>query len=106
MAEGLKIAIKDESSARAWLDKVMLTNDDFNTAMREAGEVLTDAENFGEGTMVDEFVNLGTNVMNASQKVFNTINEISSTVNTVLSLASGLTGTVTGAINAVKSIFG
>ena len=106
MAEGLKIAIKDEQSAKAWLDKVMLTNDEYYDAMREAGEVLQSAKDFGEGTMVDEFYNLGTNLLDASKKVFDTINEISTTVNTVLSLASGLTSAVTGAINVVKNIFG
>lgn len=102
----LKIAIKDETSARQWLEKVMLTNDDYQEAMREAGEVLQEAKDFGEGTMVDEFYELGTNLLNASEKVFNTINEISTIVNTVLGKVSGLKDIVGGAVNVVKSIFG
>lgn len=102
----LTISIKDEASARAWLEKVMTTNDDYHEAMRMAGETLQSAKDFGEGTMVDEFYDLGTNLLNSATKVFTAINEISSTVNTVLSSLGSLTSTVTGAINVVKSIFG
>ena len=106
MASNVKIAIKDETSARQWLDKVMLTNDDYNEAMREAGETLQGTKDFADGTMVDEFYNLGTVMLDATQKVYSTINEISDTVNKVLGFASALTGNVTGAINIVKQIFG
>ena len=106
MASDVKIAIKDEASARQWLEKVMLTNDDYYEAMREAGETLQGTKDFAEGTMVDEFYNLGTGMLDASQKVYSTINEISGTVNKVLGFASALTGSVTGAIDIVKQIFG
>lgn len=102
----VQIAIKDPASAKQWLGQVMDVNEAYYTAMEEAGQTLQDAKDFGEGTMVDELYNLGTDLMRASQKVFNTINEISSTVNTVLEKVTDLTNVVTGAINVVKGIFG
>ena len=105
MAE-LKISIKDDASARQWLNKVMLTNDEYYEAMREAGETLQEAKDFGEGTIVDEFYNLSTNLLTSSEKVFRTINEISTVVNDVLVKVGNLKETVAGAINVVKNIFG
>ncbi len=105
MAE-LKISIKDDASARQWLNKVLLTNDEYYEAMREAGATLQEAKDFGEGTMVDEFYNLGTNVLTTATEVFNTINEISTVVNDVLGKVGNLKETVAGAINVVKNIFG
>ena len=105
MAE-LKISIKDDASARQWLDKVLLTNDEYYEAMREAGATLQEAKDFGEGTMVDEFYNLGTNVLTTATEVFNTINEISTVVNDVLVKVGNLKETVAGATNVVKNIFG
>lgn len=102
----LKISIKDDASARQWLNKVMLTNDEYYEAMREAGATLQEAKDFGEGTMVDEFYNLGTNVLTTATVVFNTINEISTVVNDVLGKVGNLKETVAGAINVVKNIFG
>ena len=105
MAE-LKISIKDDASARQWLSKVLLTNDEYYEAMREAGETLQEAKDFGEGTIVDEFYNLSTNLLTSSEKVFRTINEISTVVNDVLVKVGNLKETVAGAINVVKNIFG
>ena len=105
MAE-LKISIKDDASAWQWLDNVLLTNDEYYEAMREAGATLQEAKDFGEGTMVDEFYNLGTNVLTTATEVFNTINEISTVVNDVLVKVGNLKETVAGAINVVKNIFG
>ncbi len=102
----VKIAIKDESSARQWRDKVLLVNDEYHDAMREAAETLQGAKDFADGTMVDEFYNLGTGLLNASEKVFNTLNEISSVVNNVLGKAASMIGNVVSAIGGVKNILG
>lgn len=102
----LKISIKDDASARQWLAKVESTNEEFDVAMREAGATLQEAKDFGEGTMVDEFYNLGTNVLTTATVVFNTLNEISTVVNDVLGKVGNLKETVAGAINVVKNIFG
>ena len=106
MAADVSISIKDEASARAWLNDVMLTNEEYHEAMREAGETLQSAKDFGEGTMVDEFYDLGTNVLNTAKTVFDAINEISNTVNTVLNKVAEVSGVVGEAVKVAKSIFG
>ena len=102
----VKIAINDESSARAWLQKVMVTNEEYRDAMDAAAQVLQDTKDFGEGTLVDEFYDLGTKLMTATQHVFESLNEISTIVNSVLSGLRGMTEAVVEAITGTKSILG
>lgn len=102
----VNIALKDESSAIAWRDEVVKTDEEFKLAMQEAGKVLQEVKEFGDGTLVDEFYNLGTNLLNAGEKVFNAINEISTTVNTVLKKAGNFVGNVADGIKKVINIFG
>ena len=103
---GLKIAVTDEASARRWLEQVMLVNEDYHQAMGEAAETLQSAKEFGEGTVVDEFYELGTNLLNGAEKVFNAINEIATTVNKVLGVVSGFVGEASGIIGAVSKLLG
>ena len=78
------IAIKDAMSARAWLKKVEKINEDYRVAMKDAGDCLTDMQNFAEGTLVDDLVNYGTALLNAAEKTFEAINTIGKTVNGIL----------------------
>lgn len=105
MAE-VTISVSDEASARQWLSKVMLINEQYHQAMTEAGETLQETQNFAEGTMVDEFVDLGSKILTAAKNTFEAINSIADTVNTAISLFSGFTETAVGVISKVASIFG
>jgi|GEM_PF-5206733 Protein of unknown function DUF47. len=104
--EDVTIAITDEVSARAWLEKVMLINDEYFDAVSDAAETLQEAKESGEGAIVDEFYLLGTELLNSSKKVYEAINEISSIVNTVIDRVGMFNENVTGAINAVKKLIG
>lgn len=106
MAVDLKISITDETSAKLWLEDVKMINDDFHTAMSEAGQELQRAKEFGEGTVVDELYDMGTNFLNAAEKVYNTVNEISTAVNSVLSKVGEFLTDATGILGKVSKLFG
>ena len=106
MAEGVKISIKDENSARSWLSEVVLINEDYHDAMKEAGETLEDMQNFADGTMVDEFVNLGSTILTAADATFQAINSIADTVNSFLSATGNFVSDVLGGIAKVTGLFG
>lgn len=102
----VNISISDEQAANNWKQEVMLINEEYRDAMDEAGKSLESTQEFADGTMVDEFVNLGTNLMHAGQAVFQAVNEISTVVNTVMGAVTNLSGTVSGVVKTVASIFG
>ena len=107
MAGNTQISIKDEQSAKQWLAMVQTINEDYFTAMKEAGETLTDMQNFADGTLVDDFVHFGTDILNLAQDTFNAIDAIADTVNKVLDTVKNFTTDVVGGItSAVGKIFG
>ncbi len=102
-----KISIKDPNVARQWVQNVQAIDQDYFRAMQDAGTSLEQAGEFMEGTMVDEFVNAGTQVLNAAQTTFNAIDKIVETVNTVLDTVKNFSEALTSGITGVaKAIFG
>ncbi len=107
MASNVQISIKDEQTARQWLQMVQAINEDYFTAMKDAGDTLSDMQNFADGTLVDDFVQFGTDILNAAQTTFNTIDAIADTVNSVLDKVKNFTSDIVGGISsAVGKIFG
>ena len=107
MAGNLQISVKDEQSARQWLALVQEINEDYRTAMKDAGDTLADMQNFSEGTLVDDFVEFGTNILNIAESTFQAIDTIADTVNAVLDKVKNFTENVVGGIaSAVGKIFG
>lgn len=103
----LQISIKDNQTAKQWLGMVQKINEDYHTAMKDAGNTLVDMKNFAEGTLVDDFVNFGTDILNAAQATFNAIEMISDTVNSILDKVTNFTENVVGSIgSAIGKIFG
>ena len=103
---GLKIAVTDEGSAKSWLNQVHLVNEEYHEAMGEAAQTLQGAKEFGEGTVVDEFYDLGTNLLNSAEKVYHAIDEIATTVNKVLGVVTAFAGEASGIIGAVTKLLG
>ena len=102
-----QISIKDSTSAKQWLQRVDQINEDYHTAMKDAGDCLVDMQNFADGTLVDDYVALGTNLLNAAQTTFTTMKQIADTVNTVLDTVKNFTENVVGGIAGVaKKLFG
>jgi len=106
MAENVQISIKDEASANAWLNNVTLLNEDYRDAMTDAGQTLEDMGNFAEGTMVDEFVDLGSSILTAADATFQAINKIGETVKTVLEKTGSFVSDAIGVISKVAGLFG
>lgn len=107
MASNVQIAIKDEQTAKQWLAQVQDINTDYQKAMTDAAETLINMQDFAEGTLVDDFVKYGTDLMNAAQMTFNAIETIADTVNTILSTVSNFVeGTVGGIGKLVGKILG
>ena len=107
MAGNVQIAIKDRQTAGQWLNMVLAINEDYHTAMKEAGETLTDMQNFADGTLVDDFVNFGTDLLNAAEATFKGIDAIADTVNSVLNAVENFTSNVVEGIgSAITKIFG
>lgn len=106
MAGNIQISVKDEASARAWLEKVVLLNEEYHDAMKESGETLEDMQNFADGTMVDEFVDLGSSILTAADATFDAINKIADTVNTVISKTGEFVADALGVISKVRGLFG
>lgn len=105
MAGSMQISIRDEDTAKSWLRELEALNQDYFTAMKDAGDTLKDMANFCDGTLVDEYVKLADSVMNAAQTTFEAISTISDTVNTVLGKVKEFAGSAVAAIAqaAVKS---
>ena len=100
-----QISIKDENSARQWLQMVEGINQDYHQAMKDAADCLQDMQNFADGTMVDELVNFGNAMLTAADKTFDTISKISETVNTVLSKVKEFTEDIVGGIGKIAKMF-
>lgn len=107
MAEyNINIHIIDDGAAKDWTRDVLATNEEFRKVMDGAAQALQAAKDCGEGTIVDELYELGTNVMNSASKVFNKLNEISSVVNTILGGLSNFVSNAVGAIGNAKDAYG
>lgn len=107
MSSDLQISIKEPEVAKQWLQMVQGINEDYFTAMKDAGDTLTDMSNFADGTLVDEFVNYGHAILEAAQSTFNAIDMIADTVNNILDKVSNFTQDVVGSIgSAIGKIFG
>lgn len=103
MTANVQISIKDEQSARNWLAMVEGLNSDYQKAMHDAGQTLVDVQDFSDGTMVDELVKYGTDLMNAAETTFNAIAEISGTVNTVLGKVNDFVQNTLGGLGKLAS---
>ena len=99
----LKIAIKDEASAKQWLTMVQEINTDYSMAMADASQCIIEMSEFADGTMVDEFVKYGTDLLNASESVFKAIDTIADTVNGILGFVKNFSGEVLGGITKLAS---
>jgi len=92
------INIKDEVTAKKWLAEVEEINADYHEAMKAAAECLKDMKDFGEGTMIDEFVGFADKMLTASEAIFKAVEQIAESVNEVIKHAKDLTSAVTDII--------
>ena len=106
MADNVQIKIKDRDSAMAWLGNIEALNMDYQLAMKDAGETITDMENFAEGTLVDELVDCGSKILTAADSTYQAINSIANTVTTVLDTVGEFVGEAVGLFTKVAGIFG
>ena len=103
----MQVAIKEPAEARKWLEYVQQINEDYFTAMKDADDTLIAMQEAADGTLVDEFVNYGTALLDAAQATFNAIDTIADTVNSILDKVSNFAEDVVGSIgNALKNVFG
>lgn len=107
MAGNVQVAIKDEQTAKQWLALVQDINTDYQKAMTDAAETMINMQDFADGTMVDEFVKYGTELMNAAQTTYQAIDAIADTVNTILSKVNTfVTDTIGGIGKLVGKVLG
>ena len=106
MAGDVKISIKDPESGLAWLNTVTLINEDYHDAMKEAGQVLEDMQNFADGTLVDEFVNCGSKIITAADATFQAIDAIADTVHSFLDVTGDFIKDTVSVVKTVAGIFG
>lgn len=99
----VKVGIKDEQSAKQWLTMVQEINTDYHNAMAEASQCLIDMKDFADGTLVDDFVKYGTNLLNAAEKTFEAMDTIADTVNQILNFAKNFVGEAVGGIAKLAS---
>ena len=97
----VKVSIKDEASARQWLQMVQEINQDYNVAMADASQCLINMKDFADGTLVDDYVKFGDNMLDAAKKTFEAIDTIADTVNDVLSIAQNF---VEGAVSGIGKL--
>ena len=102
----VQISIKDENSARQWLEMVEEINEDYHEAMKDAADCLQNMQEFGEGTLVDELVNFGDAMLTAADKTFDTINQIANTVTSILGSVKDFAEDVVNGIKGVAKMFG
>ncbi len=101
------ISISSREDANRWLSNVTLINEDYHDAMKEAGTKLQEMKDFCDGTMIDEFYEYGTQLLNAAEAVFNTISQIGELVNSVLDkLFGGFGEAAKGIIEGAANLIG
>lgn len=103
MAGNLQIAIKDEQTAKQWLAMVQDINTDYRKAMTDASETMINMQDFAEGTMVDEFVKYGTDLLNAAETTFEAIDTIADTVNKILGAVGQFVSSAVSGIGKLAS---
>lgn len=107
MAGNVQIAIKDEQTAKQWLAMVQDINTDYQKAMTDAAETLINMQEFADGTLVDNFVKYGNDLLNAAQTTFNAIDAIADTVNNILGkVGNFVEGAVGGIGKLVSKVLG
>ena len=102
----IQISIKDENSARQWLQMVEGINQDYFQAMKDAADCLSDMQNFADGTMIDEFVNFASEMLKAVDKTYDTIKEIANTVTAIVGKVKDFAEGVVSGVKAITKIFG
>lgn len=80
----MQIAIGNNQAAQAWLREVQAINEDYRVAMEEAAHTLENMNEFAEGTLVDDIVMLGHDLLQAAQTIFQGIDEIADTVGEIV----------------------
>ena len=80
----MQISIGNETAAKAWLQEVQGIDEEYRIAMATAAETLQSLNEFANGTLVDDIVNLGTNLLNAGETIFNAMDEIADTVGSLV----------------------
>lgn len=98
MTINVQISIKDEQSAKQWRNTVEDINTDYKKALADAAETMVNMKDFADGTMVDEFVKYGDQLLNAAQVTFEAINTIASTVDTVVDKVNNFVSEAVGGI--------
>ena len=107
MAGNVTFNINDPDSARQWLQYVQAINEDYFTAMKDAGDCLNSMSDFCDGTIVDEFYKYGTAILDAAKVTFDALDKIADTVTSILDQVSNFTENVVGAITgALGKAFG
>ena len=101
MAGNLQISIKYEATAKQLLAMVQDINTDYLKAMTDASETMINMQDFAEGTMVDEFVKYGTNLLNAAETTYKAIDTIADTVNKVMGFVGEF---VSGAVSGIGKL--
>lgn len=103
----MQISIGNEQAARAWLQEVQGINEDYRIAMEEAANTLSSMNEFASGTLVDDIVNLGHDLLNAGQTIFQGIDQIADTVgNLVVAVGNFVDEAKDKIRNAFDTIFG
>lgn len=105
MANDVCFSICDAASARAWYDNVQLIHQDYHTAIKDAGDILVDTQNFAEGTIVDDLVKTGHGMLSAAEKTFEAIDSIADTVNKILDIKGEFISGAGAVIKTVAQIF-
>ena len=102
----VKIAIKDEASARAWLNTITLLNEDYYDQMTGAADLLIDMENVAEGPIIDDCVDLGNRIREAAKRTYDAMAAIETNVTTAINKVKEFTSESSNTINRIRSIFG
>ncbi len=103
----MQISIGNEAAARAWLEEVRGINEDYRVAMEEAANTLSSMNEFASGTLVDDIVSLGHDLLNAGQTIFQGIDQIADTVGNLVVAVGNFVDEAKNTIkNAFDKIFG
>lgn len=103
MAGNVQIAIKDEQAAKQWLAMVQDINTDYQKAMTDAAETIINMQDFADGTLVDDFVKYGNDLLNAAQTTFEAIDAIADTVNDILGKVGNFVSNAVSGIGKLAS---
>lgn len=102
----MQITMEGREAANNWEDRARALNDNTERTLGEVSTLLQSVQYFSEGTLVDEIVDLGTNVITTTTALMQGMNKIYDVISGLLGFLANLFTEATENANDTRSAMG